>query len=189
MAAKVIGGADHHAPVAGELHAHQAGVRQIGDSDGDIDAFADQIDHAIIQVQGHVHVAMLSDEGGNQRRHDLPSETGGRGNAQMATRSRAALRGLRLGIFEIVQDALAVFEERQPFIGQRYLARRPLQQFHPQACLERIEPPANHRRSHALGARRRRQAAARCDIHESGDLFELIHREEAGRTAGAVDYL
>jgi hypothetical protein len=52
-------------------------------------------------------------------------------------------------------------------------ARGPLQQLDAQPGFERVEAAPDHGRRDALGARRRRQAAARDDLDEGGNLANL----------------
>jgi hypothetical protein len=76
----------------------------------------------------------------------------------MAARLHAARRHAGFGVLHVVDDALAILEERRAFEGQRELARRAHQQLHAEPLLERVEAAADDRRRDAF-ARGRRQAA------------------------------
>jgi len=103
------------------------------------------------------------------------AEAGRRRQFQVPARLDAAETDRRLGVGEVVQEALAVFEKGLAFEGQGQLARRAREQAHAEARFERIEAAADDRRRHALGARGCRQAAARRRFDEGSDLLELIH--------------
>jgi hypothetical protein len=75
-----------------------------------------------------------------------------------------------LGLFQLGQDALAVFQEGRALIGQRQFARGTLQQLDAQALFQRIEAAADHGRRNALGAGGSRQAALGNHIDKGRDL-------------------
>jgi hypothetical protein len=114
VALQVGGRGHHHALVVGQLDADQVGIGQAGDADRHVDAFADDVDHAVVQVQVGRHVAVLGQEGGQQRRHVLAPEAGRRRDQQVSRGARAALRHRRFRFFQFRQDALAIFEEGAP---------------------------------------------------------------------------
>ena len=124
---QISGRTDQHALVVGQFRTHQRRIGQAGDADGHVDAFADQVDQAVVQVQRHGHVAVLGDKRGDQWRHVLAPEAGRCGNEQMAAGLHAALGHGRFRLFQFSQDALAIFQEGGAFIRQGQLARRALQ--------------------------------------------------------------
>nr|GEU28177.1 hypothetical protein [Tanacetum cinerariifolium] len=150
-----VGGRSHHHPfVVGQLDADQAGVRQAGDADRNVDALADDIGHAVRHVERGGEVAVFRQERGQQRRHVLAAETGWRRDHQVAGGLGAAFRHGRFGLFQLCQDALAVFEKCRTLVGERQLAGGTLQQLDAQPRLERVEPAPDHGRRNALGAGR-----------------------------------
>jgi hypothetical protein len=90
--------------------------------------------------------------------------------------ANASERNRRLGIRQVVEDPLTVFEKSLPFEGQRQLARRAQQQLDAKARLEGIEPAPDHCRRDAFDLCRRRQAAARRRVDEGLDLLDMVHR-------------
>lgn len=131
-----IGRRGHHdAFVIRELGADQRRVRQRCDTDRDVDPFADQVDHPVVQVQCEGNVAMFGKKGGHERRHVLPPEAGRRRNQQMAAGVGAALGDRRFCIVQVGQDALAILQEGFALVGQCDFARGALQKFHTEAFL------------------------------------------------------
>jgi hypothetical protein len=171
-----VGGCRHaQAPVVGQAHADEAGVTQVADADGAVEALVDDVDHAVGQVQRHAHVGVLGQESRHQRRDVAAAETGRRGDAQVAAGLHAAGADAGLGIGQIGQQALAVLEKGAALVRERDAPRGAQQQLDAQALFQRIDAPADHRRRHALGARRSRQAAPGGHRNQGFDLLEPIH--------------
>jgi hypothetical protein len=149
--------------------------RQFADAHGAVDAFIDEIDKAIRQIQRHRHLGIGVEEFRHVRRDVDAAEAGRRREFQMPAGLDAAEADRRLGVGQVVEQALTILQEGLAFEGKRQLACGAHQQAYAQARLQRIEATADDRRRHALGARRRREAAARGGFDESADLLELVH--------------
>jgi hypothetical protein len=80
-----------------------------------------------------------------------PPEAGRRRDLDVPARLDAAQAHRGLGVGEVVEDALAVFQKGAALEGQAELAGGAQQQFDPQALLQRVDAPPHHRRGHALG--------------------------------------
>jgi hypothetical protein len=61
-------------------------------------------------------------------------------------------------------------------VRQRDAPRGPRHQFDAQPFFERVDTPADHRRGHALGLGRGRQAALGRHADERFDLLQLVHQ-------------
>jgi hypothetical protein len=114
-------------------------------------------------------------EGRHQRRDVPPAEAGRRRQTQVAARLHAAGRNARLGVLHIVDDALAVLEERRAFEGQGELASGAHQQLDAEPLLERVDAAADDGGRYTLRVGGRRQAALRRDGNEGFDLLETVH--------------
>src|SRR5215210_7961885 len=109
------------------------------------------------------------------RRDVLAPEGGGRGDDEAARRALRAERERILRGAQVVQEAMAVVEERRTLGSERDLARGALEELHAQALLELVDAPADHRRRDAFLARRGRKASALRDLDEGGELLESVH--------------
>ncbi|MNM75115.1 hypothetical protein D3C81_868880 [compost metagenome] len=175
-AGQVVGRGHHHAPGLGQPDRDQAGVGQVAQPDRAVEAFVDQVDHAVGQVQRDRYVRVRFDEQRHQRRHVLAAVAGRRGHAQVAAGLDAAGRDAGLGVVQVVQDALAVFQEGRAFKGQADLARGTYQQLHAQPLFQCIDAAPDDGWRHAFRRCCRRQAAARGDGYKSLQLFEMVHK-------------
>ncbi|MNS92646.1 hypothetical protein D3C72_1267890 [compost metagenome] len=175
-ARQVLGRGHHHAARFGQPDRYQAGVGQVAQADGAVEAFIDQVDHAVRQVQRDRHIRMRLNKQWHQRRHVLAAVARRGGHAQVPAGLDPARRDAGLGVVQVVQDALAVFQEGRAFKGQADLARGPYQQLDAQALLQRVDAPPDDGRRHAFSRRRCGKAAARRDGYKGLQLFEVVHK-------------
>ena len=166
---------DHHAPILRQPDRYEAGVRQLADADRAVDALVHQIHDAIGEVQRAGHVRIHLQEFAQQRRDVQAPEAGRRGHADMAARLHTPQTHRRLGIGEVIEDALAILEEGRSLESQRNAARRARHELDAQALLQRVEPAADDRRGDALRPGRCRKAPLDRDTDEGFDLLERIH--------------
>jgi hypothetical protein len=88
-----------------------------------------------------------------------------------------------LGIGQVGQQALAVFQEGAAFVRERDASRGAHQQLHAQAFFQRVDAPADHRRRHTFGQRGGREAALGGHRHEGFDLLEPGHGSDYAQAA------
>ncbi|MCY1364805.1 hypothetical protein D9M69_516260 [compost metagenome] len=111
----------------------------------------------------------------HQRRDMAAAEAGRRGHAQVATGLHAAGAHAGLGVRELGQEALAVFEKGTAFVRERDAARGAHQQLDAQAFFERVDATAHDRGRHAFRLGRRGEAAAGRDRDKGFELLEAVH--------------
>ncbi len=174
--AQVLGRGHAQAPVLGQAHADQRGVGQIAHPHRAVEPLGGQVDHAVAQIERDRDIGMQLAIARHQRRHVAPPETGRRGDAQVAAGLHAARRYAGLGVRELHQQALAVFQESAALVRERDAPRGAHQQLDAEPLLQRIEPAPHDGRRHALGLGRGRQAAPRRHRHKGFHGLELVHR-------------
>ena len=146
-------------PVVGQAHADQVRVGHVTHAHRAIKTFVDDVDHPVAEVQRQTHLGVLGQEQRHQRGHMAAPKTGRRGDAHMATGLHPAGTDTGLGAGQVGQQALAIFQKRAAFMGQRDASRGAHQQLHAQALFQRVDAPADHGRGHALDQGRSGQAA------------------------------
>ncbi len=161
--------------VVGHAHAHQRGIGQVADPHRAVVALARQVDHAVAEVERDGHVRVQLAKARHQRCHVAPAEPRRRRDPQVPAGLDAAGAHAGLGIGQVGQQALAVFQEGTALMGQRQATGGADHQLDAQALLQRVDPPAHDGRRHALGLGRRREAAAGGDRDEGLELLELVH--------------
>ncbi|KOT02782.1 hypothetical protein DM50_4157 [Burkholderia mallei] len=176
---------DAHAPVLAELERHERRIGQLAQAHRAIEPLVDEVDHPVGQIERDRHVRVRARKRGYERRDVAPAEARGRRHPQMPARLHAARGHARLGVLHVVDDALAILEERRAFERQRELARGAHEQLHAEPLLERVKPAADDRGRDPFRMRGRRQAAFRRNRGERFDLFEAIH-PVCGRRAPAA---
>mmetsp|Transcript_22390 Transcript_22390/g.88619 ORF Transcript_22390/g.88619 Transcript_22390/m.88619 type:complete len:272 (+) Transcript_22390:724-1539(+) len=133
------------------------------------------VDHPVAEVERQAQLRMLGQEARHQRRHMPAPEAGRRRHPQVAAGLQPARADRGLGIGKRRDQPLAVLQERLPLGRQRQPPRGAQHQLHAQARLQRVQPPAHHRRRHAFGLRRGGEAALGGDEDEGLHLLELVH--------------
>lgn len=85
-----VGGAGAGQQVhAADPACHQAGVGQWPDAHGQVVAFADEVDHAVVQIHRQLDLRIGGEEGRHARRQMQGAERHRRADAQAAARARA----------------------------------------------------------------------------------------------------
>jgi len=111
----------------------------------------------------------------HQRRHMAAAEAGRRRDAQVAAGLDPAGRDAGLGIGDVGQQALTIFQKSATLMRQADAARGAYQQLDAQPFFQRIQPPAHDGRCHTLGMGRGGQAATRGHGDKGFHLLELVH--------------
>ncbi len=134
-----------NAPAVAKAARGQARIAQGADADGEIEAFLDQIDIAVGQMQIERQLRMLGQEVGQCRRDMRQPESARRADAQGAAQRTAERTRGRLGFLQFGQQGFAAGQVRATRLGQADLARGPLQQAHAQPRFERCDRTADRR--------------------------------------------
>ncbi len=177
-AAFQIGGAgDQKPPHRTEPRCHQAGIRQMGDADGQVHPLIDQVHDPVEQQHRdpdrRIRGAELLDDRAQQRapRHHRGRDRDFAGRLACLT-AQALFHRVQVG-----QQAPSVIEESGSWLGQMDGARGSVEQAHAQAMLQRRDGPRD-------GGRGTVQRAGR-----AGEPASLGHGDEHPQFLEAVDQL
>ena len=118
-----------------QLATNQTRIGHLSDANRTVNAFVEQINDPVSQIQRHMDAGVGVHERRDQRRHMAAPEPGRRRNLEVAVRSNAAHRNRCFRVGQIGKYALAVFQKRLPFEGERQLSRRPKEQLYAEASL------------------------------------------------------
>ena len=155
--------------------AHKILAARLADAHGEIEAFLDEIDHALGELDVEAHLQVARGERGDRRREMACAEGRRAGETKRAARHDRRGRDRDLGLLEIREELHAALEERLPAFREREPPRRPVEQARVEMRLE-VGDEARHRRdgdAQALG--RAREAAGLDDAGESGQCVEAVH--------------
>ena len=97
--------ADHPLRRLGQLAGAQAGILQLADPDRHVEAFADQLDIAVVQHHVHGDVGIFQQEIPQDRRQQVHAEIGRDRNPQQARRRRLHRRHQGVGLACVIQHA------------------------------------------------------------------------------------
>jgi len=175
VAGQVIRAGHTQAAVVGQAHADQAGIGQITHADGAIEAFVDQIHQVVGQIERQRHLRVLAHKLRHQGRHVPATEAGRCGDAQVPAGLDAAGADAGLGIGQVGQHALSIFQEGAALVRQADAPGGAHQQLDAQALFQPVNAAPDHGRGHPLGRRRRGQTALEGNSHERFDLLESVH--------------
>ena len=101
------------------------------DAQRDIDAFIDQVDRPVEQIESRRHRLMFVHEGVEHRPQDIFAGDDRRGKRQRAARRRAFAAGDNVGLLEIDQDAAAGGDIALAGLAQLERAGGAMKQFGP----------------------------------------------------------
>ena len=122
---------DDASDIAAEADDDERGVGQIGDAQGDIDAFVDQIDVPVQEEEPHrngrVEIEKIVDD---RPQHLLPQDRGCR-NGQCPTRSGPFARGEHVGLLQL---------DQHPSTGNHVARPRFAQLERPGGSMQQLDP-------------------------------------------------
>ena len=161
----------HGADPAGDV----AGISQIADAKGDVDALLDQIDDAVAEEQFGPQLRIcrqiFADQGTDM---DL-AENIGRRDHDPPARFAALTLGHQLGLLEIGENAPRAVEKTLARVGEAHSPCGAVQQPDAETLLQRRDMTGRRRGGDAEPARGRRKAALVGDGDEDAYGFEAVH--------------
>lgn len=169
----VVGRSAQQATGRGKLADNQAAVSQVADSHGNIEAFCDEIDIAVLVAHLDRETGMLPEKCRQDRRNPHPSEGRRKRQAQRAPHRAGGLSGFRLDLAHCLNGFSHPLVIGFAGFGQGDPARRPLQKPHAKPLLQRRHPPRDKR---AIPVQRGPGGSEACVLHrgEKGrDLIEI----------------
>ena len=178
---EVAWGSHHDPPHLADLAGDQAGIGEVTDPDGEVDAVFHQVDHAVRQPQFAGDLGIAHQIGRHHRADVQASETDRGRDRQPPARPRAFALDRAFGFLDIGEDAPDPLEIARADIGQRHRPRGPLQQPRAETVLQRRDQPRHARRRQPQLARRRRKTP------EVGDGDKGLHGVDA--IHGIISYI
>ena len=156
-------------------------IRQMRDAQRDVDAFVDQVDLAVEQIEPHRHGRMFVHESVEHRPQDIFAGDDRRGQRQRAARGRAFAGRSDIGLLEIDQHAAAGGGVALAGLAQFERAGGAMKQFSADMLLEEGDRAAHRRRRSAEAPARTGEAALvdgrHKDLHRV-DAIHLFYRSE-----------
>ena len=160
-AAIQISGRSHaQAAVVRNAHADQSRVGQVTHAHSAVKTFTGQIDHAVAQIQRNGDIGVQIAETRHQRCDVATAKAGRGGNAQMTRGLDAASGNAGLGIAHIGEQALAIFQKRAAFVGERDAARGAHHELDAQMLFQSIQSASHDGGRYAFGLGGSCQAAS-----------------------------
>ena len=182
LRASVVGAAhDDPARLADDARA-EAGVVEVADSHGHVDALVDEVDHPVRERELADHGGVAGEELAHQRRHLTPAECAGRRDDEPA--HGLAVLGARgpLGLVDGREDPARALEVARARVGERHRAGGPLEQADGEALLERGAEAGDGGPRGAEAARGGGEPAQLGDGDEGGHGVEAVHRRSLQQT-------
>jgi hypothetical protein len=158
---------------------HQGAGDQLGidrtQADGDVETVVEQVESLVGQDHVELDLWVALAEFGQGWRQELRAEGQRRGDAQGAGGVALGLLRQALGVGDQPDDFQAALIVGRAELGQALAPRRPVDQAHAEALLQRAKVIAHHGGGHLAGLGRRRQAAGFHDFHVNGHCLEQVH--------------
>ncbi len=105
----------------------QAGIGQFATAYHCIQAFADHIDDAVVEVQFQLHLRIALLEAGQHRQQEAVAD-GGQADAQQSAGGVLSLRQVRLRFGKLIQRTPAALQQQFAFVGEMHAAGGALEQ-------------------------------------------------------------
>ncbi len=175
MTAQIFRGRAQQPPIVGELAGHQRRIVERADAHRQIEAGADQIHHAVVQMDVQPQLRMPRHEFGQQRRQVLAPERRRRGHPQrtgdLATgpAQRTAKR------LQFLDEPPALLGKRRAFGRRVQPAGGPMQQPHAQILFQPLQALARHGHRQVETARRCADRAEVQHAQEQRDIADTVH--------------
>ena len=163
-----------HAMVGGELAGDERAVLQFADADREVEAFADDVDEAVGQVEIELDLGILGQEVRQVGRDVQPAERRRRRHLEQAARLGVAAADEILRLLDQAQDVDDALEVAFAGLGQRQLAGGALEQARPEPLLEQADALGHD------GGRQAHLAAGGRHVAGAGDACENVEIADGG---------
>jgi len=158
-----------------DLARGEAGVGELAHAQGDVDAFLDQVDVAVVQHEVDVELRMLFQEQRQARQH-VQAREGHRGaDAQAAGEGGGCAAGGALGFVGFLDRALGALVEAAARFGGRQAVGRSQQQAHAEAVFQLGDGLGDGRLSHAQQSGGAGEGAGFDDADEGFHRGQAVH--------------
>jgi hypothetical protein len=166
MAREVSGGRAAHDRRRADAARDEQLALDRADPHREVEAFVDEVDDAIGEVDVETHLRVAHRERGDHRREHAVAVGDRAGELERAARRDAALACRLLGLLEVGEELHGPLVERAPGLGERQPPCRPVEQARVEVALELgdVTGDRGHRPVESLG--RPREAAALDDGDE-----------------------
>ncbi|MCY1440324.1 hypothetical protein D9M71_565940 [compost metagenome] len=175
MLGEILRGAAHHSPIGEQLDRHIVRVCHTTDPDAQVIAFADEINHAVSQIESQLQIRKFFLKASGMGRDVVPAKGGRCRNQQVALDHGAAATDVRLQVIKLSQQLLGSLEQVLSQFGQAQAACGAVHQLDPQTFLQRIQSPAKYRWRHALTQGRGSKTALLGNLDEAVQFCVTAH--------------
>jgi hypothetical protein len=167
---------DEHAPAGRQAPRDEIVIRDRTMADDGIVSVRGRVDPAVVQLERQLDPGVLREKRIERGPQVHAAERHRRGDAQRTAQLPAPLGQVGRGLLHVAHDAHGAREEGGTVLGQRELARGPLQQAGAERPLQLDEAFADDGTRHAQPARRFAQGTAFGHRDERGDAFQFHAR-------------
>nr|GEU28643.1 serine racemase [Tanacetum cinerariifolium] len=176
-----------HAPHLAHPQCLEAGVGQVADAHGHVDAFVHQVDHAVEEIRRDVHLGIGVEEPHDARHDERFAEQHRRRHRQVTLGPGIDPGRSLVGFGNAGQNAAAVVQVAPARLGQPHVARGALQELDAQLFLQRGNGARDGRRRQVQPPRRPGKACflARRDKNVHQETGHGSPRFSRRRTRGA----
>ena len=195
-----VGGCTAPGQIVSACHQHRVGLaqhpghvgfwRRIGVPYGQIEAFIDQVDEPIGQLQLNVNVRELREKSCNTRSEVLATQRNGRRHAHQTTRQASLIAGRAVAARYAFKRRLHVTHHLLPSLGQTDRPRGAAYQQHPGSTLQLADAHADRRLRCAQPARGFREAFRRGQhgqqMQVGNEWRELVGRHQEDRIEALI---
>ena len=153
----------------------EVGIRKMRDAQRDVDAFVDQVDRPVEQIEPHRYHRILVHEGVEHRPQNVFAGNDRRGKRERAARRRAFAAGNNVGFLEIDQHAAAGGDIAFAGFAQLERAGGAMKQFGADMLFEKGDRAAHGRGRPAEPPSRARETALVDRRHKHLHRVDAIH--------------
>ena len=153
----------------------QGGVFEIGDANGDVEPFFQEVDQSIVEIDVELEVGVAFEEVVDRIREMTLAEAQGSSDAQPTRQCTVLLADRKLGVLEIVDQPFGPLVQQPTACGQTQSPGGALEELDTKPALQLTEPPADGGLGDLEALGRRRQGSSFDDRDEGLMLEVAIH--------------
>ncbi len=173
MTLEVVVGSDKNAARNAQLARYQPGVHLVARADHDVEAFLDDVDHAVRQIEVNVYVRERQHEAVHYRHHEIGELR--HADAQPAARQPTGVQQFSLCGGDLDEDAAAADEEHLALGRQLDAARTSVEEPDLVLILQSDNGLADRRCGYSKDAPGLREAADLRGLDERGNADQALH--------------